>query len=156
MADLAIGAQAPAFALTDADGGTLRLKDFKGRKLVVYFYPKDDTPGCTKEAMAFSEARAAFAAADTDIVGISMDTAARHAKFRDKYGLAVSLAADPERQAIDAYGVWVEKSLYGRSYMGIERATFLIDRNGSIAGIWRKVKVPGHAEAVLKAAIALG
>jgi peroxiredoxin Q/BCP len=106
--------------------------------------------------MAFSEARAAFAAADTDIVGISMDTAARHAKFRDKYGLAVSLAADPERQAIDAYGVWVEKSLYGRSYMGIERATFLIDRNGRIAGIWRKVKVPGHAEAVLKAAIALG
>ena len=152
MTELNIGGRAPDFALAAVGGGTLRLGDYAGKKLVLYFYPKDDTSGCTKEAQAFTELADAFAAADTAIIGVSKDTVASHAKFAAKYGLKVELGADPEGGVVEAYGAWVEKSMYGKKYMGIDRSTFLIGRDGTIAAIWRKVKVPGHAEAVLKAA----
>lgn len=147
------GAAAPDFAL-EGDAGPIRLADFAGRKLVVYFYPKDDTPGCTTEGKAFSALQAEFAATDTDVVGISRDSVAAHAKFRKKHGLTVALGSD-EGAVTEAFGVWVEKSMYGKKYMGIERATFLIGRDGTIARVWPKVKVPGHAEEVLAAAQAL-
>ncbi|PZN95191.1 MAG: peroxiredoxin [Alphaproteobacteria bacterium] len=148
------GDAAPDFTL-DGDTGPIGLADFKGRKLVLYFYPKDDTPGCTTEGKDFSAQREAFAAADTDIVGVSRDSVAAHAKFRAKHGLTVGLGADAGT-VTEAYGVWVEKSMYGKKYMGIERATFLIDRDGRIARVWNKVKVAGHAAEVLAAATALG
>lgn len=147
------GDKAPDFRM-DGDTGTIALGDFSGRKLVLYFYPKDDTPGCTTEGKAFSALADAFAAADTAIVGVSRDTVASHAKFRAKQGLTIALGSD-DGSVTEAYGVWVEKSMYGKKYMGIERATFLIDRNGTVAQVWPKVKVPGHAEAVLEAARAL-
>ncbi|WP_439545923.1 peroxiredoxin [Sandarakinorhabdus sp.] len=147
------GDAAPDFRM-DGDNGTIALADFAGKKLVLYFYPKDDTPGCTTEGKAFSALQAEFAAADTAIVGVSRDSVASHAKFRAKQGLTVALGSD-EGAVTEAYGVWVEKSMYGKKYMGIERATFLIGRDGVIAEIWPKVKVPGHAEAVLAAARAL-
>lgn len=150
--DLNIGDNAPDFDLPADGGGQLNLSALKGRKVVVYFYPKDDTSGCTKEALAFSATRDAFANADAEIVGISADSVAKHDKFKAKYDLTITLASDEQRRTLAAYGVWVEKSMYGRKYMGIERATYLIDRDGRIAHIWRKVKVPGHAEDVLKAA----
>lgn len=150
-----IGDAAPPFSLATDNDGTLTLAGAAGRKLVLYFYPKDDTPGCTTEGLAFSALVAEFAAADTVVVGVSKDSLARHAKFRAKHGLGIALGSDPDGVTIEAYNVWVEKSLYGRKYMGIERATFLIGRNGKIAALWRKVKVAGHAEAVLKAAQAL-
>ncbi|MGL4542412.1 MAG: peroxiredoxin [Polymorphobacter sp.] len=151
-----VGAAAPDFSLpTDADG-TLSLAGAAGRKLVLYFYPKDDTSGCTTEAKAFSALAGAFAAADTLVLGVSKDSIAAHGKFRAKYDLKVALGADTEGAVLEAYGVWVEKAMYGRKYMGIERATFLIDRGGKVAAVWHKVKVPGHAEAVLAAATALG
>lgn len=146
------GQPAPDFDLAADGGGRVRLAELKGRKLVLYFYPKDDTSGCTKEAEGFSAAAAAFAAAGTVVIGISKDSVASHDKFKAKYGLDLTLAADPDGAAVEAYGVWVEKSMYGRKYMGIERATFLIDAEGRLARIWRKVKVPGHVEEVLKAA----
>ncbi len=152
---LAVGSPAPAFSLA-GDTGPIALADFAGRKLVVYFYPKDDTPGCTTEGKDFSSHRDAFAAADTAIVGISRDTIAAHAKFRAKHALTIALGADDAGTVTEAYGVWVEKSMYGKKYMGIERTTVLIDRAGVVARIWSKVKVPGHVAEVLAAAQALG
>lgn len=149
------GDAAPAFDLPGAGGGRVSLADFKGGKLVLYFYPKDDTSGCTKEAIEFNGLREKFAAAGTKILGMSPDSAKSHDKFRTKYELSLSLASDEGKETLSAYGVWVEKSMYGRKYMGVERSTFLIDAKGKIAGIWRKVKVPGHAEEVLAAAEAL-
>ena len=148
-------AQAPDFSLATDGGGMVSLSGFKGRKLALYFYPKDDTSGCTREAQDFNALKDAFAAAGTDILGVSPDGVERHAKFRKKYGLGISLAADPEKTMLAAYGVWVEKSMYGRKYMGVERTTVLIDATGKIARVWSKVKVAGHAEEVLAAAKAL-
>ncbi len=153
--ELNVGDMAPDFALPTDGGGQARLADFRGKTVVLYFYPKDDTSGCTAEAIAFSGLRKQFDAAGAVVVGVSPDNAASHDRFRKKHDLAVSLAADPERAAIGAYGVWKEKSMYGRKYFGVERSTFLIDRAGRIAKIWRKVKVPGHAEEALAAAKAL-
>ncbi len=149
MADT--GDQAPRFTLETDTAGTVKLADFKGRPLVLYFYPKDNTSGCTKEAIAFSDRAADFARLDIAVIGVSPDSVASHGKFRAKHDLKVVLAADPDQKAASAYGVWVEKSMYGRKYMGVERSTFLIAPNGRIARAWRKVKVPGHADAVLEA-----
>jgi peroxiredoxin Q/BCP len=149
------GSKAPAFTL-DSEDGPLSLKDFAGKKLVLYFYPKDDTTGCTREAIDFTGLLPQFDKADTAVLGVSKDTVAKHGKFRAKHNLGVKLGSDPDAKTIEAYGVWVEKTLYGRKYMGIERATFLIGRDGKIAEVWHNVKVPGHAEAVLKAAQTLG
>ena len=149
------GDAAPAFKLAGAGGEKLSLSGFKGKKLVLYFYPKDDTSGCTKEAIEFNDLRNAFAKADTVVVGMSPDSVKSHDKFREKYGLTFPLAADEDKATLLAYGVWVEKSMYGRKYMGVERSTYLIDAKGRIAQVWRKVKVPGHAEEVLAAARAL-
>ncbi len=146
------GAPAPDFTLPRDGEGQLSLGDFKGRKLVLYFYPKDDTTGCTAEANAFNGLARDFAAADAAIVGASPEPVKKHDKFRAKYELGFPLLADESKQMLEAYGVWVEKSMYGRKYMGVERTTLLIDRDGKIARIWRKVKVPGHAEEVLAAA----
>jgi thioredoxin-dependent peroxiredoxin len=150
-----IGDKAPDFAMA-GDTGPISLADYAGKKLVLYFYPKDDTPGCTTEGKDFSALSAAFAAADTAVLGVSRDSVAAHAKFRAKHGLTVGLGADDAGAVTEAYGVWVEKSMYGKKYMGIERATFLIGRDGTIAQVWNKVKVAGHAAAVLAAAEALG
>ena len=146
-----IGKKAPAFKLPDDAGNTVQLKDFKGEMLVLFFYPKDDTSGCTKEAIAFTELKDQFNAAGAQILGMSPDSVERHVKFKNKHDLTVALAADEEKAVLEKYGVWVEKSMYGRKYMGVERTTLLIDTDGKIANIWRKVKVPGHAEAVLEA-----
>ena len=150
-----IGAKAPPFTLPRDGGGNVSLSGFKGRKLVLYFYPKADTPGCTKEAIAFSALKRDFTKADTDIVGVSADPVAAHDKFRDKHRLKVALASDESKKMLTAYGVWGEKSMYGRKFMGVRRTTFLIGRDGRIAQVWENVKVPGHAEAVLDAAKAL-
>ncbi len=149
MSEVTEGAAAPDFELETAEG-PVRLADFKGKTLVLYFYPKDDTPGCTKEAQDFTALAPEFARAGVTVIGVSKDSLKAHARFADKYGLAVKLGSDPEGKVIERYGSWVEKSLYGRKYMGIDRSTFLI-RDGRIAKIWRKVKVPNHAENVLKA-----
>ena len=151
MADLKAGDRAPDFDLS-TDTGRVRLSDLRGKVVVLYFYPKDDTSGCTAEAIGFSEAAADFDKAGAVVVGVSKDTAKSHGKFRGKYGLKVELGADPEGEVVERYGVWVEKSMYGRKYMGIERATFLIDRAGVIQRVWRKVKVAGHVAEVLSAA----
>jgi len=151
----AVGAKAPLFTLPRDGGGTVSLGDFKGRKLVLYFYPKADTPGCTRESIAFSELKRAFAKADTDVVGVSADPIKAQDKFRDKHGLAVPLASDESKKMLAAYGAWGEKSMYGRKFMGVRRATFLIDRDGRVAQVWENVKVDGHAETVLEAAKAL-
>ncbi len=142
----------PDVKLAGMDGETVSPADFKGHKLVLYFYPKDDTSGCTREAQEFSALAGEFEREGTWILGVSKDSPTRHRKFTDKYDLKVRLASDEDGAVCEAFGTWVEKSLYGRKYMGIERATFLIDRDGTVARIWRKVKVPGHAEAVLEAA----
>jgi thioredoxin-dependent peroxiredoxin len=147
-----VGNLAPEFILPATDGTKIRLSELRGHKVVVYFYPKDDTTGCTKEAQDFNSLRGAFAAADTRVIGISPDGLASHDKFRKKYGLELTLASDEAKAALQAYGVWTEKSMYGRKYMGVERTTFLIDRSGRIARSWRKVKVPNHAAEVLAAA----
>ena len=151
-APLAAGSKAPDFRLPRDGGGTVSLGDFKGRKLILYFYPKADTPGCTKEAIAFSALKNAFTRAETEIVGISADPVARQDKFRDKHSLTVALASDETQQMLAAYGVWGEKSMYGRKFMGIRRTTYLIGRDGRIERVWENVKVPGHAEDVLAAA----
>jgi len=156
MSDLQPGDPAPDFTMAAEDGRTLRLADHAGRKLVLYFYPKDDTSGCTKEAQRFSEQLAAFQAAGTDVIGVSKDSVASHAKFRAKYGLGFPLGADPDGGVVEAYGAWVEKNMYGRKYMGIDRSTFLIGADGRIAALWRKVKVPSHVAAVLDATRKLG
>jgi thioredoxin-dependent peroxiredoxin len=145
------GKKAPDFELQDADEKSTRLSDLKGRPVVLYFYPKDDTSGCTAEAKDFTCLLDDFRRAGADVIGVSPDSAASHRKFRDKYGLGVRLLADEGRAAAEDYGVWVEKSMYGRKYMGIERSTFLIDKAGKIARSWRNVRVPGHAEEVLEA-----
>ena len=146
------GDKAPDFELATADG-PVRLGDFKGKTLVLYFYPKDDTSGCTREAQDFTALAAEFAKAGAAVVGVSKDSIAAHKKFAAKYGLGVTLASDPEGEVIARYGSWVEKSLYGRKYMGIDRSTFLI-KDGKLQKIWRKVKVAGHAQQVLDAATA--
>jgi thioredoxin-dependent peroxiredoxin len=150
------GDKAPDFSLETDGGDKLELSRLKGKPVVLYFYPKDDTSGCTLEAKDFSKLAGDFRKAGVEVIGISPDSAQSHAKFRKKHDLAVRLAADTEKAVANAYGVWVEKSMYGRKYMGVERATFLIDAKGRIARSWRKVKVPGHAADVLAAAQALG
>lgn len=150
-----VGEPAPAFDLPGAGGESVSLVGFKGRKVVLYFYPKDDTSGCTLEAQGFNALGEAFAAADTVVVGVSPDSVKSHDKFRAKYGLTFPLASDEGKAMLEAYGVWVQKSMYGKTYMGVERTTVLVGRDGRIAGLWPKVKVPGHAEAVLEAARAL-
>jgi peroxiredoxin Q/BCP len=152
MTDLAEGDKAPDFELPTDGGGTFSLSAQRGKLVVVYFYPKDDTSGCTREAIDFSQRNAEFDALGVTIVGISPDTPKDHDKFKQKHSLAVILAADEEKRTVGAYGVWVEKSMYGRKYMGVDRSTFLVDREGKIARSWRKVKVPGHVAEVLKAA----
>lgn len=153
MTDIVEGAPAPDFDL-DTPDGRVKLADFKGRTVVLYFYPKDDTGGCTKEAQGFTELKPQFDKAGVTVVGVSKDSIASHRKFAAKYGLGVTLGSDPEGAVIARYGSWVEKTLYGRQYMGIDRSTFLI-QDGVLRKVWRKVRVPGHAEAVLEAAKAL-
>jgi peroxiredoxin Q/BCP len=154
-AALAVGAKAPIFSLPRDGGSTVSLSDFKGRKLVLFFYPKADTPGCTREAQAFSALRPAFEAVDTAVVGISADPVKAQDKFKAKYDLSIPLASDEKREMLEAYGAWGEKSMYGKTYMGVIRTTYLIDSEGRIARIWPKVSVDGHAEEVLAAAKAL-
>jgi peroxiredoxin Q/BCP len=149
------GAKAPAFTLPRDGGGTISLKDFKGRNLVLYFYPKADTPGCTKESIAFSKLRTAFAKAGADVLGVSADPVGAQDKFRDKHRLTVPLASDEAKEMLTAYGAWGEKSLYGRKFMGVIRKTVLIDKAGRIVRVWPKVRVDGHAEEVLEAVRAL-
>jgi peroxiredoxin Q/BCP len=149
---LSEGDRVPDVTLTGMDGAPLSPADFKGHKLVLYFYPKDDTSGCTREAKDFTDLAREFEQAGTWILGVSKDDPKSHAKFTGKYGLKVKLASDLDGSVCAAFGTWGEKSLYGRKYLGIERATFLIDRDGTVARIWRKVKVAGHAEEVLAAA----
>jgi peroxiredoxin Q/BCP len=153
--ELKVGDKAPDFTLPTNGGGTVSLSLLKGKSVVLYFYPKDDTSGCTAEAIAFSKAAKAFKAAGAVVIGLSKDSPTSHDKFGAKYDLALTLAADEDTKVAQAFGVWVEKSMYGRRYMGMERATFLIDSRGVIRQIWRKVKVPGHSDAVLAAAKAL-
>ena len=145
------GTPAPDFTLPRDGGGEVTLSELRGKTVVLYFYPKDDTSGCTKEAQGFSEHIDAFDSAGAVVLGVSKDSVSKHDKFRDKYDLKVTLLSDDESDVCERYGVWVEKSMYGKSYMGIERATFLIDGEGVVREVWRKVKVPGHVEEVLGA-----
>ena len=146
---ISIGDNAPQFNLSTNGGGQFSLADAAGKYLILYFYPKDDTPGCTKEAIGFSEASASFDAQNAMVVGVSRDTVKKHDKFVGKYDLRIPLISDAEGGLCEAFGTWVEKSMYGKTYMGIERATFLISPDGKVLHIWRKVKVPGHVEEVL-------
>lgn len=148
---LAAGMPAPAFTLPGDDSRTRSLSDFAGKTLVLYFYPKDDTSGCTQEAKDFNVLMDDFAKVGAAIMGVSPDSTASHSKFKKKYDLGFDLASDESKDMLTAYGVWVEKSMYGRKYMGVERTTFLIDGQGKIVQVWNKVKVPGHAEEVLAA-----
>ncbi len=149
------GDAAPNAKFLKPDGNAATIADYQGKALVLYFYPKDDTSGCTREAQDFTALIADFAKAGAAVVGISKDSVKSHAKFIGKYDLKVGLGSDEEGAVCEAFGTWVEKSMYGKKYMGIERSTFLIDANGQIARVWRKVKVPGHAAEVLEAAKAL-
>jgi thioredoxin-dependent peroxiredoxin len=153
--DLGVGSKAPAFKLARDGGGKVSLADFKGRQLVLYFYPKADTPGCTQEAIDFTRLRREFEKAETDVVGVSADPVAAQDKFKKKHNLTIALASDETHAMLEAYGVWGKKSMYGRTFLGVTRATFLIAADGRIARIWPKVKVAGHAEEVLAAAKAL-
>ncbi len=155
MAKVSIGDQAPQFTLPRDGAGMLSLAEMKGRKLVLFFYPRDNTPGCTTEAIDFTSAKEAFDSLGVTLVGMSPDTARKHDNFIKKHELDVILVSDEEKTTLEAYGVWVEKSMYGRKYMGVERSTFLIDENGKIAEVWRKVKVKGHVDAVLEKARSL-
>jgi thioredoxin-dependent peroxiredoxin len=150
-----ISQPAPDFTLPVTGGGEISLSDLRGKAVVLYFYPRDDTPGCTKEAVGFSEHLEAFADAGAVVFGVSRDTMAKHDRFAAKHTLTVPLLADIDGAVTEAYGVWVEKNMYGKKSMGIERATYLIDASGNIARIWRKVKVTGHVEEVLDAVRAL-
>jgi thioredoxin-dependent peroxiredoxin len=150
-----IGDKAPDFTLTTDGNGKITLSKLRGQKVVLYFYPKDDTSGCTAEACGFRDSFPKFGNIEAAVIGISKDSVASHDKFKKKYELPFILASDSEGKVCESYGVWVEKSMYGRKYMGIERATFLIDEKGVVRGAWRKVKVPGHVDAVLAAAKAL-
>ena len=152
---LAPGDKAPDFALPDDAGARISLASFAGKKLVLYFYPKDDTSGCTKEAIDFNGLRGEFKKAGAAILGVSPDPVASHARFKAKHKLEFALASDESKGMLEAYGVWAEKSMYGRKYMGVERTTFLIGKDRQIAAVWNNVKVPGHAEAVLAAVKAL-
>jgi peroxiredoxin Q/BCP len=154
--ELAVGDPAPDFSLSGDSGAQVALADFRGQALALYFYPKADTPGCTREAQAFSALQKDFHKAGAAVVGVSADPVEALDKFKRKYDLGLPLGSDPSHAMLERYGVWGEKTLYGRKYMGIERATFLIGPDGRIANIWRKVKVDGHAEAVLASARALG
>ncbi len=149
---LEIGDPAPDFEMPTDGGGQISLSGLKGKKIVLYFYPKDDTPGCTKEACGFRDALPDFSKVDAEIIGVSKDPVAKHDKFKAKYEMPLILASDADSDVTERYGSWVEKSMYGKKYMGIDRSTFLIDENGKIAGLWRKVKVPGHVDDVLKTA----
>jgi peroxiredoxin Q/BCP len=153
--ELGVGDRAPAFTLPRDGGDKVSLKDFKGGNLVLYFYPKADTPGCTREAIAFSKLRPAFAKAGTDIVGVSADAVAAQDKFKAKHKLSIPLASDETRAMLEAYGAWGEKSMYGRKFMGVIRKTFLIDGSGRILRVWPKVRVEAHAEEVLETVRAL-
>lgn len=146
-----IGRPAPDFTLQADGGGMIRLKDLRGKKVVLYFYPRDDTSGCTAEACAFRDRTPELARHGVAVVGVSRDSVASHDKFKSKYGIPFALGADIDGKVSEAYGTWIEKSMYGRRYMGLDRATFLIDEKGVVRAIWRKVKVPGHVEEVLKA-----
>jgi peroxiredoxin Q/BCP len=148
---LDIGNKAPAFKAQTDTGETLSLADMKDKVFVLYFYPKDDTSGCTKEACGFTENISAFNKLGVDVIGVSKDSVASHAKFRTKYGLKFPLLSDIDGKICEAYGTWIEKSMYGRKYMGIDRSTFIIGADGKIKSVWRKVKVAGHIEEVLKA-----
>jgi peroxiredoxin Q/BCP len=154
-AKLIVGAKAPKFKLLRDGGGEVSLSDYKGRKLILYFYPKADTSGCTAEAKDFSKLAPAFGRAGAAVLGVSADPVARQDKFKAKHDLAITLGSDESHEMLKAYGVWAKKSMYGRSYMGVLRNTYLIDPDGRIAQIWEKVKIPGHAEEVLAAAKAL-
>jgi peroxiredoxin Q/BCP len=156
MSELVEGAPAPAFDMEASGGRRVSLAGQKGRPFVLYFYPKADTPGCTKEACAFQEALPALGATGLEVIGVSPDAIKPIEKFAAKYGLTFPLASDAEKTTAAAYGTWVEKSMYGRKYMGMERSTFLIDAKGKVARIWRSIKIPGHAAEVLAAAKALG
>lgn len=145
------GKRAPDFRLADADGKPVTLAQFRGRPVVLYFYPKDDTSGCTKEACAFRDRSAEFARHDAVVLGVSPDGSASHARFRDKYGLGFPLLADPDHEVAETYGAWREKILYGKKSIGIQRSTYLIDAEGTVREVWRKVSVDGHDEAVLAA-----
>jgi peroxiredoxin Q/BCP len=147
-----LGDKAPNFNLPTDAGGNISLKDLKGKTVILYFYPKDDTPGCTKEACAFRDALPDFSKAKAKVIGVSKDPVKKHDKFKKKFDLTFPLASDEDGAVCEAYGAWVEKSMYGRKYMGIDRSTFLVDGKGVIRAIWRKVKVPGHVDEVLKAA----
>jgi peroxiredoxin Q/BCP len=155
MAELTSGVEAPQFSLPADGGGTVRLAELRGKIVVLFFYPQDNTETCTAEAIDFSKYHAAFTKAGAVVIGVSPDSVKKHEKFKSKHGLAMPLVADEARQAIEAYGVWGEKTMFGRKYMGVIRSTFLIDRDGKIARIWRNVRVSGHAEEVLEAAKAL-
>lgn len=155
-AEIIQGSTAPAFTLPRDGGGEVSLSDYAGKTVVLYFYPKDDTSGCTKQAIGFTEMAEAFDAAGAVVLGVSKDTVAKHDKFRDKHSLGIALLSDAESDVCESYGVWKEKSMYGKTYMGIERSTFVIGPDGTIAEAWRKVRVPGHVEAVLDAVKALG
>ncbi|MEX0955857.1 MAG: thioredoxin-dependent thiol peroxidase [Rhizobiaceae bacterium] len=149
MAELAQGDFAPDFELPRDGGGRFKLSDRRGKPVVLFFYPKDDTSGCTAEAIGFSELKDEFAKAGVTIVGLSPDSPKSHDKFKAKHGITIDLVSDEDKKVLEAYGVWAEKSMYGRTYMGVVRTTFLIGEDGRIAMIWPKVRVPGHAEAVL-------
>ncbi|MBP1856953.1 peroxiredoxin [Rhizobium herbae] len=155
MANLTEGMMAPDFTLPRDGGGTVSLSEFKGKSVVLFFYPKDDTSGCTAESIAFTALSSEFSSAGAVVIGMSPDSVKKHDKFSKKYDLSVILAADEEKTVLNAYGVWVEKSMYGRKYMGVERTTVLIGADGIIRRFWEKVKVPGHAEEVLTAAKSL-
>jgi thioredoxin-dependent peroxiredoxin len=153
MAKLAAGAKAPAFTLTDADGNKVSLSDFAGQKVVVYFYPRDDTPGCTKEACQFNDALSQFEGLGIPVIGISPDKQAAHVKFRDKYGLQFPLLSDPDRKVMEKYGAYGEKMMYGKATTGVIRSTFLIDEKGKVERAWYSVKADGHAAKVLEEAL---
>ena len=155
MALIEPGKKTPAFTLNDQNGTTHKLSDYAGTPVILYFYPKDDTPGCTTEACGFRDSAAAFKKLKAQVVGVSKDSVARHDKFKAKYKLNFPLVSDEDGKVCEKYGTWIEKSLYGRKYMGIDRATFLIDKTGTVARVWRKVKVAGHVEEVLQALKAL-
>src|ERR687888_273627 len=148
---LEVGDAAPEFTLPTDGGGKISLKSLRGKKVVLYFYPKDDTSGCTKEACGFRDSLPDFSQLNATVIGISKDSVASHDKFKKKYGLPFILASDESGEVCERYGTWIEKSLYGRKYMGIDRATFLIDKTGTVAKVWHKVKVPGHVDEVLNA-----
>ena len=147
-----VGDKAPDFSAPADGGGTVSLKAMKGKKVVLYFYPKDDTPGCTTEACAFRDTAPDLSRLGAEVIGVSKDSIARHDRFKAKYGLPFTLVADEDGTLCEAYGVWQEKKNYGKSYMGIVRSTFLIDETGTVAAVWRNVRVKGHADEVLKAA----